>query len=239
MPRPSGRTVRMSVLFLLLVAALFWVWHTNANPQRVTLFVTALVAAVTGVYALLTYEILLQNQVTARAALESSALMEKSLRFSHTANLIFETISTKDPTLGGSVAAIDNDDYQRAREEHAGGGEQQKEYVFAVVTNKGQGTATNVVIEVEYQVTDNSNAIRQTVVPRRATLQTLEPGAGAALCIFIWRVPTPGDAVGLRSVHITASDFYRDAIGEAPQQITVDVAAHQVSRVANGVVRLA
>lgn len=231
----------MLVIFALLAVALCWIWQTNAKPEKVSLFIAAVIGAVTAVYALLTYEILLQNQATATAALESSALMEKSLRFSHTANLLFETISTKDPTFDwseGSIVPIDNDDYQRACAEYSAGGEQQKEYVFAVVTNKGQGTAINVVIEVEYQITDNSNPIRQTIVPRRASVQTLEAGRGRAICIFISRVPTPGDEVLLRSARLTAGDFYREAIKEAPQQVAIEPAVHQVQRAANGVVRL-
>jgi hypothetical protein len=232
----------MMVILALLGVALCWVWRTNVKAEKVSLFIAAVIGAVTAVYALLTYEILLQNQLTARAALDSSTLMEKSLRFSHTANILFETLSTKDPSFAwtkASIVPIDNEDYQRACAEYAAGGEQQKEYVFAVVTNKGQGTATNVAIEVEYQITDSSNPIRQTIVTRRVSVQTLEPGAGRALCIFISRVPTPGDEVLLRSARLTASDFYREAIKEAPQQITIDPRMHQVQRAANGVIRLA
>ena len=70
--------------------------------------------------------------------------MERSLRFSHTPNLLYETVNTKDPTFksaAGSyvIVPLKNEDYSRALTEFSAGAEQ-KEFVFAVVQNKGQAS---------------------------------------------------------------------------------------------------
>jgi hypothetical protein len=233
--------IRILIALILLAVALVWVSRTDVKPERVNLFITAVIGAVTTIYALFTYEILLQNQTMAKAALDSSALMERSLRFSHTANLLYETINTKDPTFKsteGSVVPIENGDYKRALTEFSEGGEQ-KEFVFAVVKNKGQGAATNVSIEVTYNITDSSSPNRDSSVTKHASVQILEPKKGVALCIFISKVPTPDDRVSLVSARLTAGDFYRDAIKEPLQQINIDPRAHHIEQGAEGVVRLA
>ena len=171
-----GTTTRLSVAALLTLGALVWVWRTNAPPQRVSLFITAAIGAVTIVYALFTYEILIQNQRMAKAASDSSALMERSLRFSHAANLIYETVNTKDPTFkstDGSIVPIDNPDYKRAVNESSEGGAQ-TEFVFAVIKNEGQGPATNVSITAAYSITDSSNVNRDSSVTKRATVQIVK-----------------------------------------------------------------
>jgi hypothetical protein len=182
---------------------------------------------------------LLQNQAMAKAAVNSSVLMERSLRFSHTPNLLFQTINTKDPTFPTrkeSLTTVDNDDYKRALSEFSAG--QQKEFVFAVVENKGQGAATNLTIDVVYNITDSSNPNRNTSVTKQASPQILEPGKAVALCIFISKVPTADDRVALVSAHLTTSDFYRDAIGESAQQINIDVSKHHVETEQGCVVRV-
>jgi hypothetical protein len=166
--------------------------------------------------------------------------MERSLRFSHTPNLLYQTINTKDPTFPartGFLTPIDNDDYKRARAEFAGGGAQ-KEFVFAVVQNKGQGAATNLNIEAVYSITDSSNPNRDSTVAKPASVQILEPGKAVALCIFISKVPTADDRVTLVSARLTSSDFYRDAIKEPAQQIDVDTQKHHVELEPGCVVRL-
>ena len=57
-----ARVIRMLVVVILLVVALVWVSQTDARPERVSLFVAAVIGAVTAIYALFTYEMLLQNQ---------------------------------------------------------------------------------------------------------------------------------------------------------------------------------
>jgi hypothetical protein len=179
--------------------------------------------------------------MTAKAALDSTNLMERSLRFSHTANLLYETVDTKNPTFGsasGSILPIENADYKRAVSEFNESGEQ-KEFVFAVVKNKGQGAATNLDIEVNYSITDSSNPNRESSVTKRASVQILEPNTGVALCIFISKVPTADDRVSLVSARLTTGDFYRDAIGEPPQQFNIDPRVHHTEQAADCVVRLA
>jgi hypothetical protein len=235
-----ARPLRMLVVIVLLVAALVWIWRTNIKPERVNLFIAAVIGAVTTIYALFTYEILLQNQTMAKAALDSATFMERSLRFSHTPNLLYETINTKDPTFrsaAGSVVPIENADYRRALTEFNTGGEQ-KEFVFAVVNNKGQGAATNLNIEAVYNITDSSKPNRETSVTKQAAVQILEPKTGVALCIFISKIPTPDDRVALVSACLKAGDFYRDAIGELAQQIDIDPRMHHIEQAVDCVVRL-
>jgi hypothetical protein len=230
----------MLIAVILLAVALLWVWRTDARPERVSLFIAAVIGAVTAIYALFTYEILLQNQTMAKAALDSSTFMERSLRFSHSANLLYETINTKNPTFestSGPVTPIENDDYKRALTEFHEGGEQ-KEFVFAVVKNKGHGAATNLNIEAKYNITDSSNPNRESSVTKHASVQVLEPKTGVALCIFISKVPTTDDRVSLVSARLTAGDFYRDAIKEPPQRINIDPRMHQTEQATGCVVRL-
>jgi hypothetical protein len=231
----------MLIVVILLAVALAWVWRTEVKPERVSLFIAAVIGAVTAIYALFTYEIVIQNQTMAKAALDSSTLMERSLRFSHTANLLYETVNTKDPTFkssGDRVIPIENPDFKRAFAEFSEGGEQ-KEFVFAVVKNKGQGAATNLNLEATYNIIDSSNLNRESSVTKRASVQILEPKTGVALCVFISKVPTQDDRVSLVSARLTAGDFYRDAINEPPQQIDVDPHIHHVEQAADCVVRLA
>ncbi|MGD1106112.1 MAG: hypothetical protein ABR865_03645 [Terracidiphilus sp.] len=231
----------MLVVVILLVVALVWVSQTDARPERVSLFVAAVIGAVTAIYALFTYEMLLQNQTMAKAALDSSVLMERSLRFSQTASLLYETRNTKDPTFksaAGHVTPIENEDYKRALTEFSEGGAQM-EFVFAVVKNMGQGSATNLSIEASYNLIDSSNPNRESTVTKRASVPILESRKGVALCIFISKVPTPDDRVSLISAHLAAGDFYRDAIKELPQQVDIDPHTHHFERAADCVVRLA
>lgn len=233
-----ARGLRLAVVLILLVIAVRWVWLTKVDAARASLFVAAVIGAVTTIYVLVTYEILLENQVMAKATKDSSLFMERSVRFSHSPNLIYQTISTKDPTFSSSsVSPIPNTDYNRALTEFNSGREQ-KEFVFAVVNNKGQGAATNLNIAAVYQITDSSSPNRESTVTKHASIQILEAGKGVALCIFISKVPTSDDRVNLVSAHLTTSDFYRDAINEPAQQIDIDTAKHHVEIVEGGVVHV-
>lgn len=237
---PWARAVRIGLSTILIALGLWWVLRSDLKPERVSLFVTAVIGAVTAIYALVTYEILIQNQMMAKAALDSSTLMERSLRFSHAANLLFETMSTKDPTFastGSSIAVVDNRDYRRALTEFNEGGEQ-KEFVFAVIRNRGQGTATNLSVEVTYNITDNSGPNRESTVTKRASLQALEPKAAVALCVFISKLPTPGDQVSFIGARLSAGDFYRDAISEPPLEMNLEPRAHHTQPGTDCVVRL-
>lgn len=234
-----ARVIRMLITLVMLAIAMRWVWHTDAKPERITLFITAVIGALTTIYALFTYEILIQNQTMAKAAVESSTSMERSLRFSHTPNLLYKTMSTKDPTFESAenIIPIENDDYKRAITEFTVGGGQ-KEFVFAVVNNKGQGAATNLGIEAVYAITDSSNPNRETSVTKRASVQILEPNSGVALCIFISSVPTADDRVVLTSALLDSGDFYRDAVMEPAQRIAISPEKHEIVQALDCVMRL-
>jgi len=235
-----GRQWRLGLVAVLLVFALFFVWRTRLDPTRVGLFITAVIGAVTTIYVAVTYEIMLQNQSMAKAAVDSATFMERGLRFSHAPNLLFETINVKDPNFSGakSIIPFENDDYKRAQSEYSSGGSQ-KEFVFAVLHNKGQGAATDLSVVASYDITESSNPNSHTTVKKEASVQILEPRKSVAVCIFISKVPAPNDAVTLVSAHITASDFYREAIGELPQEVHIDVRKHRVESEEGCVVRLA
>jgi hypothetical protein len=233
------RAIRLTIVLLLLIVALVWVSRTPVATDRVNLFITAVIGAVTTVYALFTFEILLQNQQMAKAALKSTSLMEQSLRFAHAANLLYGTITVKDPTFksnGDQITPIENDDYKRAISESNSGN--QAEFVFAVVKNKGQGSATNLTIEATYSIIDSSSINREATVAKHASVQVLEPKKSVALCIFISKIPTADDSVSLISAQVTAGDFYRDSVGDPPMRIETNPRNHHVDRAADCVIRL-
>lgn len=235
-----ARSLRLLLVVVLLVIALAWVWRTKLDSGRVSLFITAVIGCVTAMYALVTYEILLENQAMSRASRDSTALMERSLRFSHAPNLVYATVNTTNPIFSGNaepVTPIDNEDYERALAAFKTTGDR-KEFVFAVVKNKGQGAATNLTIEAVYNITDSSNPNKESSVKKEASVQILEPGRGVALCIFISKVPTAGDKVALVSAHLVTSDFYRDAIKEPALRFNIEVNRHHVELEPGCVVRL-
>jgi hypothetical protein len=236
-----ARTIRIILAIGLVAGGFFWVLRTDAKPEKVNLIIAATIGAVTTIYALFTYEILVQNQKMAKAALDSATYMERSLRFTYTPNLLFRTMNTKDPTfssLQGTITPIENADYKRAVAEYTSGNEQ-KEFVFALVENKGQGMATKLDIEATYDITDSSSPNRESSVTKRTSVQILEPNKGIALCIFISKIPTPDDQVTLVSARLISSDFYRDGIGEPLRELVIDKKAHHVELASNCVVRLA
>jgi len=223
-----GTIVRFAVIALLLIAGYVWVWRTRVDPSRATLLVTAVIGSVTAIYALITYEILLRNSAMANAASESTALMERSLRFSYAPNLLYQTINTKDPKLRAKkgITPIDNDDYRRAMKEYTEG-EEQTEFVFAVVRNVGRGAATNVAIDAQYRVWDSSSANQGLSVTRQASVQIVPSDQAIGLCIFVSKVPTGDDRVELISASVSASDYYRDALREPAQKLEIDRNTHR------------
>jgi hypothetical protein len=236
-----ARGVRMLLALVLICFGLWLVCRTDAKPERVALIVTAVIGAVTTVYALFTYEILVENQKTAKAALDSSAVMERSLRFSQTPNLVYSTVNTKDPTfksLGGSITPVENEDYKIALGEVVEGAEQ-REFVFAMVRNVGQGSAKNIRVQAVYEITDHSNLTRVATVTKTASVGLIEPKDGVALCIFISKVPTPGDGVRFISASLELTDFYREALGEKPHVVHIRPEQHNIEPSANRVVLLA
>jgi len=235
-----GTVIRLVCVSILLVAGLVFIWRTPLDPSRATLFVTAVICSATTVYALITYEMLLQNQTMARAASDSTKVMERTLRFSYAPNLLYRTLNTKDPTLQArkGFAPFNNEDYQRALREFGEGG-QQKEFVFAVVQNVGRGPATGLTMEAEYNIWDTSNPNKNYSVSRTASIQILEPNNAVAVCIYVSNVPTSDDRVELVSACLTASDFYRDALGESAQKIIIEPKKHQFELEPGCIIRIA
>jgi hypothetical protein len=181
-----GRLFRLAVVVILLSLGFFWIHRTSIDSSRITLYMTAVIGSVTAVYALLTYEILLQNQAMAQAAVDSTKLTERGLRFSYTPNLLYKTLNTKDPEFrsGKGISPIDNEDYRNALAEQSTG---EHEFVFAVIENVGHGAATNLKIDVEYKIVDSSNLNKKYVVPKQTSVQILQPGKAVALCIFFFQ----------------------------------------------------
>lgn len=118
------RTARLSFIVISVLLSCAWFKHTQRKSDDVTLLVTFVICVVTAVYSLLTFEILIENQTMARAAKESAALMEKSLRFPSSAHLSFRTIGTKSVEIAKLLAGVSphrNADFSRALEIVQGG----------------------------------------------------------------------------------------------------------------------
>lgn len=212
--------IGIAVVVLALGVGLRFVWTAKLDPSRATLVIAAVVCAVTAIYALLTYEM-------ASSTTQSTTIMERSLRFSYAANLLFRTLNTKDPTFKdkAGLRPIDSEEYRRAIREYVEG-QSQTEFVFVVVQNLGRGAATNVAVDVRYEVVDGSSANKRYSVERRASEQILRPDEAVALFVFVSKVPTSDDRVKLISARISASDYYRDAVGERPHNLEVNWETH-------------
>lgn len=224
----SPGTVARQILTLFVIAAIFtFAGLAKLSPDRVSLFLTAAICAATVLYASLTFEILLRNQSMARAASDSAKLMERGLRFSHAANLHYQTIITKDPTLQNikGCAPVENDDYLNALR-LAQGNAGQIEFIFCVVQNVGHGPATNLNISAEYKVQDTSNPISHINVQKVADVQLLEPSKSVALLIYLFKVPTTGDKAEIVQAVLRSGDAYRDAIHEQPITIVINSQDH-------------
>jgi len=231
--------IRMAVVLVILCAGFYFVWHTQIDPGHVNLYVATVICGVTIFYALVTFEILGQNQAMAKAATDSTQLTERALRFSYSPSLIFQTISTKDPNFANyeNLEIVKDEDYRNALTEYGEGGGQ-KEFVFAFVQNMGRGSATNLDVQTEYSIVNSSSPNKNYSVNRSAQIQILKPEHSIALCICIYKVPTAGDKATLVSASLTASDFYRDAVKEPPQQILIAAAQHQHAVETNSVVQI-
>lgn len=235
-----GAKIRMLVGVAAVVVGLTWVRHTAMDPSRANLYVTAAICAVTAIYALFTYEIVLQNQSIARAAMHSAELMEQTLRFSFAPNLLYKTISTRDPRLlflSGCVP-VNNEDYQRAMNEYGQGGDQ-KEFVFGIVQNVGRGAATNLNVRAKYEISDSSSGTKDFFVDKRALVPLLGQDKSIALCVCVVKIPTSGDRVRIVSADLVASDFYLDAVHRPPQTISIGPEEHHVEPENGSVVQLA
>ncbi len=222
-----ARVGRLVVVLCGLALGVWYVWRTPVDAARASLIVSAIICAVTVVYALFTYEILLQNQAMAKAATDSTTLMERSLRFSYAPNLLFSTLNVKDPKFLSrkDLSPIDNQDYQMALKEYAGGGKE-KEFVFAIAQNVGRGAATNLEIMAEYKISDTTNPIKNYTVNKKGSVQILDSGKAVALCIWVSKLPTSDDEAQLVSAKMTMSDVYRDVLKEPRQETSINSDNH-------------
>jgi hypothetical protein len=236
----KARVVRLAFAFLLVVGAAWWYMHTQRKSDDVTLLVTFVICVVTAIYSLLTFEILLENQSMARATRDSASLMEKSLRFPSSAHLSFRTVATKNPHIENLISGVlpyRNADFARAIEIFQGGNSE-ADFVFAVVENKGPGTATKLVFDAIYSIVDSGSENKNLNVQKTATIPILGVGAGIAICVFISRLPTPGDGASLASASIRNSDFYRDAINEPSQTTNIGDSDHQTELLADSSLKI-
>jgi hypothetical protein len=176
----------------------------------------------------------------AKAATDSTNVMERSLRFSFAPDLRYRTVNTRDPTFDTKefVTPIDNEDYQSAVRESTEGGQQQTEFVFAIVQNFGRGVATNLTIDASYAIHDSTHVPKDSTVRRQAVIQMLEKDKAVALCICMFKVPTNGDQVQIASASVLASDYYRDFLHEPPQTIHIDSKNHYAEPETGSTVRI-
>lgn len=216
---------------LLLVILLVAIWLLPLSESQSNKLISIVVVAVTGVYALLTYEILVQNRAMATAATETTKISERSLRLSYEPKLHFYTLVTKDPKLSkvSGCRPSPTEDYERALREYVASG-QQTEFVFAVVRNIGRGIATSLELTANYDVRDTANPNANYRVTKQAAIQYLEADRAVALLVYISKVPTADDRVQLVLARISASDFYREAQGEPPREDLFDPRHHVVDR---------
>jgi hypothetical protein len=234
----SPRTIRMVALLSLLSAGGIWALKSHLDVNHISATASAISALVTVVYALLTYEILLENQIMAKAALTSASYAERSVRFAHSSNIVYTTFSTKTPDIHlshPSLRIIENEDYRRAMDLQE---QEQAEFVFAAVENKGPSVATRVAFEANYLITDSGALMKDALTKKSASVPLIDPQSGVALCIFISRVPTPDDGVRLSSARIMFSDFYRDAVGEESKVEEIRADNHQAWRTPGGVLNI-
>jgi len=234
-----GTALRLVVLIILLLSGFVYIRRTSVDAARASLVVTAVICAVTTVYAWITFEILIQNRAMAQAATDSTMVMERSLRFSYAPSILYKTLNTKDPTLQKKegFVPVNNEDYQRAMKDYAAGNQQQ-EFVFGIIQNVGIGVATNLVIEAEYNISDMGNLNKNYTVKREAVVRILQPRSGAALLIFASKLPTSDDRVELVSATVTTSDLYRDALGEPNQRTVIHPKNHDIELAPDCIIRI-
>lgn len=233
------RFLRAGAVLAVISGLVYLSLYADIEYRRATLLLTAIIAGVTIVYALITYEILVMNERTAGAAKASASAMEQSLRFSNTANLVFLTQSTKDPlfTEKPEVVVLRNEDYERALEEHQKGvGE--KEYVFAMLENIGRGPATTLEFEVTYKVNESQNPNNTYELKRKGRAPVLGAGKTLAVVVYVSQSPDPQDHVALEAAEYKASDLYRDALSEPRVTKSVKPSGHTVEKGAHCVIAL-
>ncbi|HEY4934880.1 MAG TPA: hypothetical protein VII23_25200 [Terriglobales bacterium] len=225
-----GTLAGVVIVVIVVGAGVVYGWKLRPDPSQATLFVTVVMCGITAIYALLTFGILHENKSMAQASVDSTTLMERSLRFSYAPHLLYSTLSTKDAKLQAikGVTPIDNADYQTALKQDFEG-QQQAEFVFAIISNEGSGSATNLNVDAEYMIWDSSNPNKNYTVKKVTSIQFLESKKSVALCIFVSKVPTADDRVELTSATLTASDIYRDALGESPQKKNIRPSEHHTT----------
>lgn len=215
----KATTLRVIVIGLALAFVLHYIWKSQLDPSHTSLLLTMVSVALTAVYVVLTFEIVLQNQKMTHAAFESAGVMERSLRLSYSPSIALVTCVTKYPELAElefHCSPIKNDDYDRAIKEHPAG-DRSMEFVFAIIRNVGTGKATKLQMSVRYEVQEQANPNLKYSVAKEASIPLLESGQALALIIHICRTPSAGDGVKLQSASIQWGDFYRDALLEAAQ----------------------
>ena len=230
---------RPLIFSFFLVAGVYTLWRVDLPADRAAKLDSLAIILITGVYAIFTFEILIENRSMARAAKESTRIMEQSLRFSLAPSLIFSTVVTKDPSLKhiAKCKPFDNDDQRRALRELVGAGEQ-VELVYAVIRNIGRGSATKLSIAATFRIKDTANPNATYSLDKRALLQSLDPESAVALCIYISKVPTPDDRVDLVRADMSSSDSYRDAISEVPVSRVIGPEDNEVQRDESCVLRV-
>ena len=120
-----------------------------------------------------------------------------------------------------------NEDYLRAYKDLPAAA-QGVEFVFAVVRNVGKGSATKVHLQARYEITESANPNFRFSVSRAATVALLKPDKSLALIIHVARAPAVQDGAELISATLSCGDFYRDALGEAPQEHSFTAASNSV-----------
>jgi hypothetical protein len=235
-----GTLAGLGIIVILFGTGVVYVWKIRPDASQATLLATVVMCGITAVYALLTFGILYENRAMARASTDSTTLMERSLRFSYAPHVLYSTLSTKDVKLREveDITPIDNGDYQIALRQYVEG-QQDAEFVFAIIQNVGRGPATNLNVDAQYTISDSSNPNKNYTLKKVASIQILEPKKSVALFIFVSKVPTADDRVELIAATLTISDFYRDALGEAPEQIKIGRNEHHTTSEPSCVIRLA
>lgn len=93
-------------------------------------------------------------------------------------------------------------------------------------------------MDAAYAIVDSGSDNRNANVIKTVNIPILESGSGVAICVFISRLPTPGDGASLVSARIESSDFYRDALGERPQLLEIGHADHQTELLGDSALKI-
>src|SRR5258708_38263776 len=108
---------KSTILAVLTVSGiLVWIWRLSLPEAQTNKLISIVVIAVTALYALLTFEILMQNRSMAESSAKSVGISERSLRLSFEPRLRFYSLVTKDLRLAAVDACriVPTDEYKRA-----------------------------------------------------------------------------------------------------------------------------